>query len=148
MSSLIQRPSRIRCDDFGELNEEFKLKIKDIHWLVYFFEDEKLMVVAAGFSGIECNLAQRALAKVGDIFIFKFMEKTSLARYTGKFKTIGHKSYVEKCLTLLSQACKEQSGEPDLEFSSHYSPSPNTSRSQMVEVMDVLEVVPSQVSFS
>ena len=32
------------------------------------------MVVAAGFSGIESNHAQQALAKVGDVFVFKFME--------------------------------------------------------------------------
>ena len=144
MSSIIQRPIRTRCDDFGELNEEFKMKIKDVHWLVYFFEDGKVMVVAAGFSGIECNLAQRALAKVGDVFVFKFMEKTSITRYTGKIKAMGHKSYVEKCLTLLSHACKEHSGEPDLEFSFHCTPSPSTS--QMVEAVDVVEV-PSEVSF-
>ena len=49
------------------------------------------MVVATGFSGIECNLA---LAKAGDNFVFKFLEKTSLARYTGKTKAMGHKAYM------------------------------------------------------
>ena len=46
------------------------------------------MVVATGFSRIECNLA---LAKAGDVFVFTFLEKTSLARYTGKIKAMGHK---------------------------------------------------------
>ena len=46
------------------------------------------MVVATGFSGIECNLE---LAKAGDVFVFKFLEKTSLTRYTGKIKPMGHK---------------------------------------------------------
>ena len=81
--------------------------------------------------------------KSGGCFRFKFMEKISPTRYTGKIKAFGHKSYVEKCLTL-SQACKEHSGEPDLEFLFHCTPSPSTS--QMVEAVDVVEV-PSEVSF-
>ena len=125
MISFAERRTRPhRSDDFADLQEEFKSKIKDLHWLVYFFEDGKLMIVSAGFSGTEANLAQRALAKVGDVFTFNFLEKTTLVRYTGRIKGIGLKSYMEKCLSLLSLACKEQSGEPDLDFSLVCSSSP------------------------
>ena len=37
------------------------------------------MVESTGFSGTEANLAQRALAKVGDVFIFKFLEKLPMS---------------------------------------------------------------------
>ena len=67
MNSFTGRRTRPRrSHDFADMQEESKSKIKDLQWLVYFFEDEKVMIVSAGFSGTAANLAQRALAKVGD----------------------------------------------------------------------------------
>lgn len=126
--------NRKKNEEFTELDEDFQKKIRDTWWLMYFFADGKPVSVKATFSGIDANLAERALAKVGlqlyyvfsvsswfyYVWLFEvgdsFIVKFENGRFQGKIKAMGMKTYIQKCLEQLSQACKDQSGEPDVEF--------------------------------
>ena len=134
MTSLGLRARKERSEEFGDLEDEFKARINSLYWVVYFPEDGKPMSLPATYAGIELTLAERALAKVGDSFTVKFTS----GRYVAKIKEMGMKSYAEKCVTMLSYACKQQSGEPEITFSSLL---PQSSQSvQLIEtnVLDCL----------
>ena len=56
MNSFTGRRTRPRrSHHFADMQEESKSKIKDLQWLVYFFEDGKVMIVSVGFSGTAAN---------------------------------------------------------------------------------------------
>lgn len=71
-------------DEFNEYDDTFKRRLKDLHWLMYFFEDGLPMVVRANYSGIQGNLAARALAKV-----IMIMMSCLLRAQSGKRPNVG-----------------------------------------------------------
>ena len=95
----------------AKAEEMARQQLQDIWWLLY-FEDHKLAYIPAVHSGIQMDPYDRTEVEREQTIEIKLKEKHPNRKdymWSGVVKAIGHKAYIEKCATQMTQKISSQS---------------------------------------